>query len=165
MKGILAGTFDFCHAGHCAAIKFASHNCDELIIALQTDPTIDRKEKNKPIQSIFERYFQLASIKYIKYIVPYETENDLENLYAILDFDIRFIGEDHKRKNENVLETNQERIITDREIKTIYIPRFHSYSSSELRQRVSNSEKEIRFNYGKIIDYKGNLIYYKGNLI
>ena len=79
--GFTCSTFDLFHAGHIMMLKEAKTQCDHLIVGLQTDPTIDRpKEKNKPIQSVFERYEQLKACKYIDEILVYETEADLVNI-------------------------------------------------------------------------------------
>ena len=78
--GITFSTFDLLHAGHIAMLSEAKNHCDYLIAGLQTDPTIDRPEKNQPVQSVFERYMQLKACKYIDEIVPYATEKDVEDL-------------------------------------------------------------------------------------
>jgi len=75
--GFTASAFDLFHSGHVAMLKEARSNCDYMIVGLQTDPTIDRPEKNKPVQSVFERYVQLEGCKYIDEIIPYATEQDL----------------------------------------------------------------------------------------
>ena len=63
--GITASTFDLLHAGHVAMLREAKTACDYLICALQNDPSIDRPEKNKPVQNIVERQAQLSAIKYV----------------------------------------------------------------------------------------------------
>jgi glycerol-3-phosphate cytidylyltransferase len=79
--GFTCSTFDLFHAGHIMMLKEARTQCDHLIVGLQTDPTIDRPGiKNKPIQSVFERYEQLKACKYIDEILVYETEQDLVNI-------------------------------------------------------------------------------------
>ena len=98
-RGITFSTFDLFHSGHVAMLKEAKSNCDYLMVGLQTDPTIDRPEKNKPIQSVFERYVQLEGCKYIDEIVPYETEKDLIDILLTYDINVRFIGEEY-RTNE-----------------------------------------------------------------
>ena len=62
--GITFSTFDLLHAGHIAMLEEAKAQCDYLIVGLQSDPTIDRPDtKNKPIQTMFERYLQLKALK------------------------------------------------------------------------------------------------------
>ena len=77
ITGFTCSAFDFLHAGHVLMLKECWENCDTLYVGLHTDPTIDRPDKNKPIQSVLERYIQLDAIKYIDHIIPYETEADL----------------------------------------------------------------------------------------
>jgi len=87
IKGITFSSFDLFHSGHVAMLKEARSNCDYLMVGLQTDPTLDRPEKNKPIQSVFERYVQLEGCKYIDEIIPYATEQDLVDI--LLTYDIQ----------------------------------------------------------------------------
>ena len=75
--GFTCGCFDLLHAGHIVMLREAKKNCDYLIVGLQTDPSIDRQDKNKPVQSVFERYIQLRAVKYIDEIIPYDTEQSL----------------------------------------------------------------------------------------
>ena len=46
--GITFSAFDLLHAGHIKMLEEAKGQCDYLIAGLQTDPTIDRPEKNRP---------------------------------------------------------------------------------------------------------------------
>ena len=126
MIGFTCGAFDLLHAGHIVMLKEAKSNCDYLIVGLQTDPTIDRKEKNKPVQSVYERFIQLNAVQYVDEIIPYDTEQSLVDLLQSQKIDIRFVGEEYKEGN-----------LTGREIvKLYYTSRKHSFSSSSLRERV-----------------------------
>jgi glycerol-3-phosphate cytidylyltransferase len=116
-------------------LEEAKTQCDYLIIALQTDPTIDRPEKNKPIQSVVERYIQLKGCKFVDEIIPYETEKDLEDLFNTLKLDVRIIGEDYKNKNFTA-----KNICQKRNIKIIYNKREHNYSTSNLRNKIYKVE-------------------------
>ena len=107
--------------------------CDYLIVGLQTDPTIDRPEtKNKPVQSVVERYVQLSAVKFVDEIIVYETEKDLEDLLMFLPITIRICGEEYRDKPLTGLD-----ICNDRGIKTYYNSRSHKFSSTELRTRVA----------------------------
>jgi glycerol-3-phosphate cytidylyltransferase len=130
--GFTCSTFDLLHAGHITMLKEASKQCDWLIFGLQTDPTIDRpNSKNKPIQSLVERYIQLDAVKYVDEIVVYQTEKDLEDLLLTLDIDVRIVGEEYK----NVNFTGQD-ICKQRGIELYYNKREHSFSTTELRERI-----------------------------
>jgi glycerol-3-phosphate cytidylyltransferase len=107
-------------------LKESRDNCDKLIVGLQNDPTLDRPDKNKPVQSYFERYIQLEAIKYVDEICPYETEEDLMKLLRYIRPDIRFIGEDWEGKMFTGIGLG---------IKTFYNKRY-GYSTSELRNRL-----------------------------
>ena len=108
-------------------LKDAKSQCDYLIIGLQTDPTIDRPEKNKPIQSFEERYIQLKAIKYIDEIIKYETEEDLYKLLKDLNPDIRILGSDYKGKKFTGDDLN---------IKLYFHNRNHNFSSTNLRKKI-----------------------------
>ena len=126
MIGFTCGAFDLLHAGHIVMLEEARSNCDYLIVGLQTDPTIDRNEKNKPIQSVYERYVQLNAVEYIDEIIPYDTEQSLLDLLQSQNIDIRFVGEEYRDSK-----------LTGRDlIELHYTSRRHSFSSSSLRERV-----------------------------
>lgn len=129
--GFTCGAFDLLHTGHLAMLKEAKQQCDYLLVGLHTDPSKDRQEKNSPVQSVFERYYQLASCRDVDNIIPYDTELDLENMMGILDMNIRFVGADHI--NDYI--TGQD-IMKERGIKVVFTGRHHCYSSSELRERI-----------------------------
>ena len=85
--GFTCSTFDLLHAGHIVMLREAKEQCDYLICGLQTDPSIDRPEKNKPAQTLVERYTQLQAVKYVDEIIPYTTEQDLEDILKMLNID------------------------------------------------------------------------------
>jgi len=113
--GFTCSTFDLLHAGHVVMLEEAKRHCDYLIVGLQTDPTIDRPEKNAPIQSIVERQIQLSAIKYVDEIVIYNTEADLEDLLLTLPINVKVMGEEYKGKD-----FTGKQICKDRGIKLIY---------------------------------------------
>jgi len=112
-------------------LRQAKEQCDYLICGLQVDPTIDRPTKNKPSQTIIERYIQLKAVRYVDEIIPYVTEADLEDLLSILPINIRVVGEEYKDKHL----TGRE-ICSLRGIEIFYNKREHRFSSSELRKRL-----------------------------
>jgi glycerol-3-phosphate cytidylyltransferase len=131
IKGFTCSAFDLLHAGHVEMLRECKQYCDYLIVGLQTDPTIDRPEKNKPVQSIYERYVQLRACRYVDEIIVYETEHDLINLLGIEPIDRRFVGTEY----ESVYLTGQD-VCNRRGIEIIYNSRYHMYSSTELRSRL-----------------------------
>ena len=134
--GFTCSTFDLLHAGHILMLAEAKSVCDYLIVALQTDPSIDRPDtKNKPVQSVVERYVQLSAVKFVDQIIVYQTEKDLEDMLMFLPITVRFIGEEYEGK-----ESTGKDICEDRGIKIWYNSRKHRFSSSELRQRTYQSE-------------------------
>ena len=129
IKGFTCGAFDLLHAGHIVMLKEAKENCEYLIVGLQTDPSIDRQSKNQPVQSVYERYMQLQAVKYVDEIIPYDTEQSLIDLLESTEIHLRFVGEDYV-----------ERDFTGKGLHEIYYTnRQHSFSSSGLRRKVSQS--------------------------
>ena len=128
--GFTCSCFDLLHAGHVVMLKEARENCEHLIVGLQTDPSIDRQEKNQPVQSVYERFTQLSAIKYVDEVIPYDTERSLIDLLESTPINVRFIGEDYIDKSFTG---------DDLPIKVHYTNRKHSFSSSGLRQRVVQS--------------------------
>lgn len=125
--GFTCSAFDLLHAGHVAMLEEARDNCDYLVVGLHTNPQLDRPEKNKPIQSTFERFIQLDGCKYVNKIIPYDTEADLLNLLKILQPDLRILGKEYEGKEFTGHELN---------IPLYFNSRDHTYSSSELRKRL-----------------------------
>ena len=136
--GITFSAFDLLHAGHIGMLREAKSNCDYLIVGLQTDPTIDRPDtKNKPVQTLVERYAQLNALKFIDEIVPYQTEQDLLDILELFQIDVRFLGEEYKED-----EFSGKDICRKRGIQLHFNKRDHRFSSSGLRKRVVEAEKK-----------------------
>ena len=134
--GFTCSTFDLLHAGHILMLAECKQICDYLIVGVQSDPTVDRPgTKNKPVQSIVERYVQLSAVKFVDEIIVYNTEKDLEDMLMFLPISVRIIGEEYKDKD-----FTGKQICEDRGIKIWFNSRSHRFSSSELRQRTYQSE-------------------------
>ena len=135
--GFTASAFDLLHAGHVQMLRDAKEKCDYLICGLQVDPTLDRPEKNQPIQTIVERYTQLKAVSYVDEIIPYSTEEDLEDILSMYDLNIRILGEEYRDKDF----TGKD-ICRKRDIDLYFNRRDHRFSSSGLRQRVSSRDSK-----------------------
>ena len=133
--GFTCSTFDLLHAGHIQMLRDAREQCDYLICGLQIDPSIDRPEKNSPVQTIVERHIQLSAVKYVDEIIPYQTETDLEDILNMLHIDVRILGEEYKDGK-----FTRRAICAKRGIELYFNKREHRFSSSDLRKRVSNRE-------------------------
>lgn len=131
--GLTASTFDLLHAGHCAMLREAKRQCDYLICALQVDPSVDRPEKNKPVQSLVERHIQLTSVVYVDEIIPYQTEQDLEDILLTYDIDVRIIGDEYRHGT-----FTGRAICARRGIEIYFNKRDHRFSTSDLRERIKN---------------------------
>ena len=134
--GFTCSTFDLLHAGHVQMLRDAKQHCDYLLVGLQIDPSLDRAEKNKPVQSIVERYTQLKGIKYVDEIIPYGTEEDLLDLMELYTIDVRILGEEYRDKDF----TGRD-ICRKRDIDIIFNNRDHRFSTSDLRMRVRDETK------------------------
>jgi glycerol-3-phosphate cytidylyltransferase len=129
--GFTCSTFDLFHAGHIMMLREAKEQCDYLIVGLQTDPTIDRPEKNKPVQTVFERFIQLNACVYVDEVVVYATEKELKDILLSYPIDVRILGDEYAHKAF----TGQEL-----DIEIYFNKRKHSFSTTELRQRVVEAE-------------------------
>jgi glycerol-3-phosphate cytidylyltransferase len=138
--GFNCSSFDLFHAGHVTMLKMENELCDYLKVALQVDPTVDRPGiKNKPVQSVYERYVQLQACKYVDEILVYETEEDLLNLIQTQTIHVRFLSEEYKDRDF----TGKQYCI-DNDIELIFHLRKHKYSSTEIRNRVYHLEEQKR---------------------
>jgi glycerol-3-phosphate cytidylyltransferase len=135
--GFVASSFDLLHAGHIQMLREAKSQCDYLICALQMDPSLDRPEKNSPVQTIVERYTQLKGVTYVDEIIPYCTERDLEDILELYQIDIRILGDEYKDKDF----TGKD-ICRRRGIQLYFNSRDHRFSSSDLRKRVISKESK-----------------------
>ena len=131
--GFTCGAFDLTHAGHYLMFEECRTQCDYLIVGLEIDPSVDRKDKNKPVQSLKERMIQLKTCRYIDKIMIYKSEKDLLRLLKKVNPDIRFMGADWKNKS------NYSRDLLP-DMKVIYNSRNHNYSTSSLRKRIFKEE-------------------------
>lgn len=134
IRGFTCSCFDLFHAGHVLMLKEAKDQCDYLIVGLQTDPTLDRPEKMKPIQSVYERFVQVTACKYVDEVLVYDTEKDLLDLIKSSRIDIRIVGEEYIDKD-----------FTGRAlgINLYFNKRTHDYSSTELKKRIYTSFSKI----------------------
>jgi glycerol-3-phosphate cytidylyltransferase len=133
--GITFSAFDLLHAGHIKMLEEAKRHCDYLIIGLQTDPTLDRPDKNRPTQTVVERYIQLKACVHVDEIVPYATEQDLEDILHSFKIDVRIIGDEYKEKN-----FTGRTYCEEKGIELYFNKRDHRFSSSALREEVANNE-------------------------
>ena len=130
--GFTCSTFDLFHAGHVMMLKDAKEQCEYLIVGLQTDPTVDRPEKSKPVQGVFERYVQLQACRYVDQVVVYATEKELMDVLQSYPIDVRILGEEYAIKpftGKGLL------------MEYHFNKRKHSFSTTELRQRVVEAER------------------------
>ncbi len=133
--GFTCSTFDLLHAGHIEMLREAKSVCDHLIVGLQVDPSVDRSEKNTPIQSLVERYAQWYAVKYVDEIVPYQTEKDLQDILSMYPINIRILGEEYRTRDF----TGKE-ICKSRDIQIHFNKRDHRFSTTDLRTRVVKNE-------------------------
>lgn len=132
--GFTCSCFDLLHTGHLLMLEDAKRKCDVLIVGLQTDPTIDRPSKNKPILTFEERKIMIKAVKYVDEIIDYATEKDLMDILTHLSPDVRILGTDHLGKRFTG---------DDLPIEIYWHPRDHDYSTTNLRNRVYNAQKSI----------------------
>jgi len=131
IRGITCGAFDLLHAGHVVMFEEAKEICDYLLVAIQTDPSTDRPNKHKPVQSIVERQLQVKAVKWVDDTIVYHTEKELEDIFNTLPIDVRIIGEEYKEE----LFTGRD-ICKQRGIDVYYNKRKHNFSTTKLRKQL-----------------------------
>ena len=138
--GITFSQFDLLHAGHIAMLAEAKNHCDYLIAGLQNNAQWDRPGKNAPIQSLVERQIQLSAVRFVDEIVVYNTEKDLEDILLTLPLDVRILGVEYMQS-----EFTGRAICEKRKIELVFNGRDHSFSSTNLRERVWTAENQKRY--------------------
>jgi glycerol-3-phosphate cytidylyltransferase len=133
--GITFSAFDLLHAGHIKMLEEAKFKCDYLIVGLQIDPTLDRPEKNSPTQTVVERYIQLKGCKFVDEIIPYSTEQDLEDILRSFTIDVRILGDEYKDQN-----FTGRAYCEKKGIELHFNARDHRFSSNGLRKEVAVRE-------------------------
>ena len=131
-KGFTAGNFDILHPGYIQLFKECKANCDHFTILLQTDPTIERPEKLKPILSTEERIEQLMSNVNVDEVLVYTYEKDLLDLIQENNFDIRFLGDDYVGKSYTGDEFG---------IPVYFVSRDHGWSTTKFKNIIAESLK------------------------
>jgi len=133
--GFTASTFDLLHAGHISMLREAKSCCDYLICGLQVDPSYDRIDKNSPVQTLVERYTQLAAVKYVDEIITYQSEADLLDIITMYPINVRILGDEYRDKDFTGKDECRKL-----GIELYFNKRNHRFSSSDLRQRVTDEQ-------------------------
>jgi len=114
---------DILHSGHVLSLEEAKKHCDFLIVGLHCNPNYKETQ-----QSIYERYMQLRAVKWVDEVIPYENIERDKDVFVSLDYDVYFLGEDHKSEEWELKD-----IIEKQEKEIIYLKRKHKYSSSRIK--------------------------------
>jgi len=128
--GVIAGNFDVIHPGYIKMFKECKSYCQQFIILLHTDPSIERPEKLKPILTKEERTEVLTSIKYIDGIAYYTYEKELVELLKRLSPDIRFLGDDYRGKTYTGFELD---------VPVHYLNRDHGWSTTKFKKLIADT--------------------------
>ena len=130
--GVIAGNFDIIHPGYIKMFKECKQLCQNFVILLHTDPSIERPSKLKPILSVDERKEVLDSIKYIDYVQTYTFESELEELLKGINPNVRFLGDDYKDMTDFTG--------YDLDIPILYLNRDHGWSTTKFKNLIANSK-------------------------
>ena len=114
---------DILHSGHVLSLEEAKKHCDFLIVGLHCVPNY-----KTPQQSIYERYIQLRAVKWVDEVIPYENIDKDKDIFVSLDYDVYFLGEDHKNQDWELKDK-----IEGLEKEIVYLKRKHNYSSSKIK--------------------------------
>lgn len=135
-RGLTLSTFDLLHAGHVTMLRESKEVCDYLICGLQVDPSFDRSEKNAPVQTLVERYVQLAGVKYVDEIVCYQSEADVVDILEMFNIDVKIMGSEYRDQ-----EFTGKDVCERKNIQLHFNNRSHRFSSSDLRERVASGQR------------------------
>jgi glycerol-3-phosphate cytidylyltransferase len=127
--GVIAGNFDCMHPGYISMFKQCQSNCDQLIILLHDDPTIERPTKLKPVLSVTERREMLSYIVTGCMVLSYNTEAELLFLLHSIDPDVRFLGDDYVMSDFTGKELN---------IPIHYLNRDHAWSTTKYKKQIAD---------------------------
>ena len=89
--GITFSTFDLFQTTDLTEDLQLNNRTDVLLLRASYRVPIDRPEKNPLSQSIIQRYIQLKGSKHVDEIVPYVSEQDLEDILGSFKLDVRII--------------------------------------------------------------------------
>ena len=128
--GVIAGNFDVIHPGYIKMFKECKSYCQQFVILLHVDPSIERPEKLKPILTKEERTEILTSIKFINGIAYYTYEKELVDLIKRLSPDIRFLGDDYRGKTYTGFELD---------IPVHYLNRDHGWSTTKFKKLIADT--------------------------
>ena len=128
--GVIAGNFDVIHPGYIKMFKECKSYCQQFVILLHVDPSIERPEKLKPILSKEERTEVLTSIKWIDSIAYYTYEKELVELLKGIEPDIRFLGDDYRGKTYTGFELD---------IPIHYLNRDHGWSTTKFKKLIADT--------------------------
>lgn len=98
MRVWVNGTFDVMHIGHIRLLQYAA-SLGEVRVGIDTDERVKRlKGEKRPFNNLGERIEFLSSIKFVKDIVTFNTDDDLEKQILNYKPDIMIKGSDWKGK-------------------------------------------------------------------
>ena len=139
MIGIIAGNFDIIHPGYIAMFNEMKQHCDHLIVMLQTDPTVERPEKCKPILSVDDRIDILNSLRQVDEVHTYTLESELyeylkhftvaHNNESLQANYVRFLGDDYIGRSFTG---------DDLDIPIHYINRDHGWSTTKFKKQIAD---------------------------
>lgn len=132
ITGLFPMCADILHAGHILALQEAKKHCDCLIVALNTHP-----DGKKPVQTVFERYTQLCAVEWVDKVIPYQGKTDLEIIASVLNYQVRFLGDDYR---DGEWDGKQQE--AERGIEPHFISRAHNLSSTDVKNRVILQNEE-----------------------
>jgi D-beta-D-heptose 7-phosphate kinase/D-beta-D-heptose 1-phosphate adenosyltransferase len=94
--GFTNGCFDLIHPGHVRLLNKARARCDRLVVALNTDASVQRlKGPTRPVQSELARSTVMASIGAVDLVVLFDEDTPLELITALRP-DLLFKGADYR---------------------------------------------------------------------
>jgi D-beta-D-heptose 7-phosphate kinase/D-beta-D-heptose 1-phosphate adenosyltransferase len=93
--GFTNGCFDILHPGHVSLLAFSRGQCDRLIVALNTDPSVARlKGPTRPVNALPQRAAVMGAIRYVDAVVSFDEDTPYELISALVP-DVLIKGADY----------------------------------------------------------------------
>ena len=129
------GCFDLIHRGHVEYLYFARKQGDVLVVGINSDESVRRlKGKGRPLSSLTDRMYVLASLEPVDFVVPFEEDTPYELIKDVLP-DVLVKGRDY-RPDEVVGRD----IVEGRGGKLVLAEYLEGYSTSGLIRKIREME-------------------------
>ena len=112
--GFTNGCFDILHTGHISLLQTARQHCDRLIVALNSDDSIQRlKGSQRPVNTLADRVKLIAALRYVDAVIAFNEDTPF-NLIQQIKPDVLIKGADYYGKKvvgSDIVKQNNGKIV------------------------------------------------------